>query len=156
MTLDEIEFRTLDYTNDAEIRAYLRLFWDLPLEHNEYFTLRSETFLDDAVRSARATERPTTTFSGIALHASQVVGLHLLHRFEEYEQIGVHIAGLWVHPDYRGIGIARTLKASGETWARSIGATFMNTNVHAQNDRMRAINEQAGYSLFRYNMRKRL
>jgi RimJ/RimL family protein N-acetyltransferase len=85
-----------------------------------------------------------------------MVGLHILRRFEEWEQVGVHIAGLWVDEEYRGRGIARELKRRGEDWARSVGATFVNTNVQSQNERMLAINERAGFSVFRYNLRKRL
>ena len=156
MTLQDIEFRTLDYSNDAEMREYLRLFWDVPLEHNEYFTPRSEEFLADYMETARRTETPESTFPGIALHEGKIVGLHIVRRFEEWEQIGAHIAVLWVHPDYRGIGIARKLKADGENWARSVGATFMNSNIHPGNRRMLEIAEHAGFSLFRFNMRKRL
>lgn len=156
MTLSEIEFRELDYTSEAETRAYLRLLWDLPLEQNAYFTRRSEAFLEDWMQKARATENPANTYNGIALHLGEIVGLHVLRRYEEYEQVGAHIAGLWVHPSRHKMGIARTLKEKGEAWARSIGATFINTNVHAGNERMLEINARAGFSLFRYNMRKRL
>ncbi|MEI9892911.1 MAG: GNAT family N-acetyltransferase [Chthoniobacter sp.] len=156
MPLQEIEFRTVDYSSDTELRTYSRLFWNIPLEHNAYFTCRSESFLDDYVATARQTEDAGNTFSGIALHQGEIVGLHLVRRYEEWEQVGVHIAGLWVHPEYRGIGIARTLKNQGETWARSIGATFINANIQAGNRRMLKISEQAGFSLFRFNMRKRL
>lgn len=31
-----IEFRTLDYSNKAELMEYMRLFWASPLEYNEY------------------------------------------------------------------------------------------------------------------------
>lgn len=156
MTLRDIEFRTLDYSNDAEMRTYLRLFWDIPLQHNEYFTRRSDEFLTDYMETARRTETPENTFSGIALFGIEIVGLHIVRRFEEWEQIGAHIVALWVHPDYRGIGIARKFKTDGENWARSVGATFMNSNIHPGNRRMLAIAEQAGFSLFRFNMRKRL
>lgn len=156
MTLRDIEFRTLDYSNDAEMRTYLRLFWDIPLQHNEYFTRRSDEFLTDYMETARRTETPENTFSGIALLGIEIVGLHIVRRFEEWEQIGAHIVALWVHPDYRGIGIARKFKTDGENWARSVGATFMNSNIHPGNRRMLAIAEQAGFSLFRFNMRKRL
>src|SRR5262245_40042261 len=117
-TVGDIEFRTLDYANDAEMHSYFRLFWDLPLEHNEYFTRRSGSLLDEWLRKARENERPSNTFSGIALDRGRIVGLHILHRYEEYEQVGAHIAGLWVHPDYLHLGIARTLKENGESWAR--------------------------------------
>ncbi len=156
MNLDDIEFRTLDYVADSEVRAYIRLFWDIPLEHNEYFTRRSDSFVDDWVISARKSESPSNTFPGIALHGAEIVGVHVARRFEEWEQVGVHIAGLWVHPSYRGLGIARVLKANGENWARSVGAMFMNTNVQAENHRMMSINEQSGFTLYRYNLRKRL
>ncbi len=156
MNLSEIEFRTLDYDNAEEIRAYFRAFWDISLEHNEYFTRRSESFVSEWIESARKTEEKALTYAGVALHSGTIVGLHLLRRFEEWEQVGVHIAGLWVHPTYRGVGIARTLKLQGEEWARAIGATFMNTNVQSGNLKMLSINERAGFSLFRYNIRKRL
>ena len=47
MELSHIEFRTLDYSNDEELRAYFRAFWDILLEQNEYFTRRSDTFVSD-------------------------------------------------------------------------------------------------------------
>ena len=156
MTLQEIEFRTLNYSDDTEMRTYLRLFWEVPLEHSEYFTRRSEEFLAEYMATARKTETPDNTYSGIALHRGEIVGLHIVRRFEEYEQIGVHIVALWVRRDYRGLGIARKFKIEGETWARTVGATFMNSNIHAGNARMLELAEQAGFSLFRFNMRKRL
>ena len=156
MNLNEIDFRTLDYASDTEMRAYFRLFWDIPLEWNDYFTRRSDSFLSDWMQTARKTEDTTNTFSGIALKSGDIVGVHILRRITEWEQVGVHIAGTWVHPSWRELGIARVLKANGENWARYIGATFVNTNIQASNHRMVAINEQAGFSLFRFNMRKRL
>jgi hypothetical protein len=61
-----------------------------------------------------------------------------------------------VRSDYRGLGNARKFKTDGENWARSVGATFMNSNIHPGNHRMLEIAGQAGFSLFRFNMRKRL
>jgi GNAT superfamily N-acetyltransferase len=154
--LSDIEFRTLDYSDDAETRAYLRLLWDIPLEQNAYFTRRSEAFLEEWMQSARTTEDTSNTYSGIALHRAEIVGVHVVRRYVEYEQVGAHIAGLWVHPSYRRQGIAGVLKENGEAWARSIGAVFLNTNVHAENERMLAMNVRAGFAVFRYNLRKRL
>lgn len=156
MNLQDIEFRTLDYSNDVEMRTYLRLFWEIPLEHNEYFTRRSEAFLADYMETARKTETPDNCYSGIALHRGEIVGLHIVRRFEEWEQIGAHIVALWVHPEYRGLGIARHFKTEGENWARSVDATFLNSNVHTGNHRMLEIARQAGFTPFRINLRKRL
>lgn len=84
------------------------------------------------------------------------MGLHLLRFFEETEGPAAHIAGLWVHPDYRRIGIARRLKADGEAWARGVGARFLNTNVVPENAAMLRLNEAEGFRVFRFNMRKDL
>lgn len=156
MNLQDIEFRTLDYSNDAEMRTYLRLFWDILLEHNEYFTRRSDEFLAESMATARKTETSENYYSGIALHGGEIVGLHIVRRFEEWEQIGAHIVALWVHPKYRRLGIAHRFKTEGENWARSIGATFMNSNIHTGNHRMLELAEQAGFTPFRINLRKRL
>jgi len=156
VSIAEIEFRTVRVADVAEYRAYLRIFWDIPLGLNRYFTQRSDEFIDDWMRSARSRETDLNTFSGIALHQSAIVGVHILRIYEEYERRGAHIAGLWVRDGYRGLGIARTLKEDGEAWARRVGAAFLNTNVHVENTEMARFNEKAGFKVFRLNMRKDL
>ena len=156
ISLETIEFRTVRREGDAEFLAYQRLFWDLPLSQNPYFERRTDEFVESWARSARERETPDNTFSGIALHGEKIVGLHLLRFYEEYEGPAAHIAGLWVHPDYRRIGIARRLKIDGEAWARSVGARFLNTNVMPENAAMLRLNQAEGFHVFRLNMRKDL
>jgi|SRR5271157_5666586 len=108
------------------------------------------------MQSARAEETDLNTFSGIALHRYAIVGVHILRAYEEYERLGAHITGLWVHEGYRGIGIARRLKDNGEAWARRVGEEFLNTNVQVENAEVLRINEKAGFTVFRLNMRKDL
>ena len=156
ISLEEIEFRTVRADDPKEFRTYLRIFWDIPLQHNRYFTKRSDAFIDDWMASARAQETEQNTHSGIAVHGDDIVGIHILRAYEEYERQGAHIAGLWVREDLRRFGIARRLKEAGEAWARSIGAEWLNTNVQADNAQMLRINERAGFRLFRMNLRKDL
>jgi GNAT superfamily N-acetyltransferase len=155
-SLEAIEFRTVRQEDDAEFLAYLRLFWDHPLGQNPYFKQRTDAFVERWARSARERETSDNTFSGIALHGEEIVGLHLLRLYDEYEGPAAHIAALWVHPDYRRIGIARRLKLKGEVWARIVGAKFLNTNVTPENDAMLRLNEDHGFRVFRLNMRKDL
>jgi GNAT superfamily N-acetyltransferase len=155
VSITEIEFRTVRSADAAEYCTYLRLFWDIPIGLN-HFTRRSDEFIENWMRSARAKETDLNTFSGIALHRGAIVGVHILRTYEEYERLGAHIAGLWVREGYRGIGIARRLKENGEGWARRVGAEFLNTNVHVENAGMLRINERAGFRVFRLNMRKDL
>jgi ribosomal protein S18 acetylase RimI-like enzyme len=80
----------------------------------------------------------------------------VVRRFEEGPLIGAHIGGLWVAERCRRQGVARRLKSMGESWARAIGAAFLNTNVLVDNQRMLALNHELGFVDYRINMRKRL
>lgn len=151
-----IEYRTLNYADTEEIRRYLTLFYEIPALLDEFYFPKSPEFIEASIVTARQLETPTNTFSGIAIEHGKVIGLHILRRFEEGALIGAHIAGLWVDDRRRGVGVARTLKAHGEAWARSIGADFLNTNVHVANARMLEIDERCGFAPYRINLRKRL
>ena len=82
--------------------------------------------------------------------------MHVLRKFTEFDSIGAHIANLWVKEKHRGNGIARELKVRGESWAKSIGATFINTNVLPDNKIMLNINKNHGFNVYKINMRKRI
>lgn len=152
-----IEFRTLDYANTAEIQRYLELFYEIPAELDDaYYVPKSSDFIASCIATAREQEDPTNTFCGIALTQDEIVGLHILRRFQDSAVVGAHIAGLWVAEEHRRAGIARSLKERGEEWARSIGASFVNTNVAVTNVRMIEINQRIGFKPYKVNLRKRL
>jgi ribosomal protein S18 acetylase RimI-like enzyme len=167
-----IEFRTLDYKDVAEVRAYLELLYAISAEGDEFHFDRSAEFIDRAVIKARREEDESNTFAGIALdraptmaastllrgrvRGKEIVGLHVLRRFEEGPSIGAHIGGLWVAERCRHQGVARRLKTMGESWARGIGAAFLNTNVLVNNERMLRLNRELGFVDYRINLRKRL
>ena len=159
-----LEFRTLDYGDIAEVRAYLELLYGMSVEGDDYRFEKSREFIDRAVLKARREEDESNTFAGVALEratgsqkrAASIVGLHLLRRFEEGPLIGAHVAGLWVAEHRRRQGVARHLKAMGERWARGIGAAFLNSNVLVNNERMLKLNHELGFVDYRINLRKRL
>jgi GNAT superfamily N-acetyltransferase len=154
------EFRTLNYRDVAEVRAYLYLLFAISAEGDEFHFDKSDEFVDRAVLKARREEDESNTFAGMALErgerGQQIIGLHVVRRFEEGPLIGAHVGGLWVAERCRRQGVARRLKAMGERWARSIGAAFMNTNVLVDNQRMLALNHELGFVDYRVNLRKRL
>lgn len=157
-----IELRTLNYRDVDELRDYLTLLAQISAHGDEFHVERSSEDIDRAVLKARREEDESNTFAGIALERRapgqrrEIVGLHILRRFEEGPLVGAHIGGLWVLERCRRQGIARRLKAMGESWARSIGAAFINTNVLVHNQRMLDFNRSLGFSDYRINMRKRL
>jgi ribosomal protein S18 acetylase RimI-like enzyme len=167
----DIEFRTLDYGDIAEVRAYLELLYAISAEGDEFHVERSAEFIDRAVIKARREENGSNTFAGIAiarprssgdrnakgqLRGKEIVGLHVLRRFEEGPTVGAHIGGSWVARHCRRQGVALRLKAMGESWARRIGAAFLNTNVLVNNAGMLELNRRLGFVDYRINMRKRL
>lgn len=151
-----IEYRTLDYKDVAEVREYLRLLYAISVDGDEFHFEKSDELIDRAVIKARREENASNTFAGLAREARQIVGVHLLRRVEEGPLIGAHAAGLWVAERWRRQGVAKTLKARGEAWARSIGAEFMSTNVLVGNTAMLALNHALGYRDYRIHLRKRL
>jgi GNAT superfamily N-acetyltransferase len=154
------EFRTLNYRDVAEVRAYLSLLFDISAEADEFHFDKSAEFIDRAVIKVRREEDESNTFAGMAIErrgsGSEIIGLHVVRRFEEGPLVGAHIGGLWVAERCRRQGVARRLKAMGESWARSIGAAFLNTNVLVDNQSMLALNRELGFAPYRVNLRKRL
>ncbi len=151
-----IEYRTLNYKDTAEVREYLSLLYAISGEGDAYHFDKPPEFIDRCVIKARREENLSNTFAGLAIQGREIVGLHLLRRFEEGPCVGAHIAGLWVAERCRRRGVARQLKAMGESWARSIGAEFLNSNVLFGNARMLELNHELGFVDYRINLRKRL
>jgi ribosomal protein S18 acetylase RimI-like enzyme len=85
-----------------------------------------------------------------------MVGVIRLNMMTIDQRPACHVRALWVHPDHRGRGVATRLKELAETWARVMGAAFMDTNVRVTNERMIALNTKMGYDVARLNFRKRL
>jgi GNAT superfamily N-acetyltransferase len=153
---EAIVFRTLNYGDLAEVRAFVTLLYAISAEADAFHFDKSPEFIDRCVVKARREENPSNTFSGLALRGKEMVGVHSLRRFEEGALVGAQVAGLWVAKHCRRQGVARTLKAQGEAWARSIGAHFLNSNVLVQNAAMLELNRQLGFESYRVNLRKRL
>lgn len=151
-----IEYRTLNYRDITEVRAFLGLLYAIAADLDPYHFEKSEEFIDRCLVKARREEDASNTFAGLALERTEIVGLHVLRRFEEGPLVGAHVAGLWVAERCRRRGVARRLKALGESWARSIGAAFLNSNVLVTNEPMRQLNRQLGFDEYRVNLRKRL
>jgi len=151
-----IEYRTLNYRDTRELRAFLELLYAIAAVQDPYHFEKTPEFIDRALVKARREEDASNTFAGLALEGRAIVGLHVLRRFEEGPSVAAHVAGLWVAERHRRRGIARQLKALGEAWARSIGASFLNSNVLVTNEPMLRLNRQLGFDDYRVNLRKRL
>lgn len=70
--------------------------------------------------------------------------------------MAAHIQTLWVDPDFRKQGIAKSLKAQGEQWAKEQKLDHISTFVHGKNGSMMALNETLGFELVGYKLRKKI
>jgi len=154
--LDDIEFRTARGDDPIEYRSYMRIYWDIQVGIDPGFTRRSDAFLDSWIEDVRDRETERNTHNGIALHEGEIVGLYTVRAHDVYGRLGAHVAGLWVHEDYRRMGVAATLREQAEAWARGIGAEFLSANVHVDNERMLELSEEAGFEVFQLHIRKDL
>lgn len=151
-----IEYRTLNYRDPNEIRQYLSLLYDISRAGDAYHFEKSPEFIDWCMIKARREENESNTFAGLAHVRREIVGLHILRRFEEGPLVGAHMGGLWVAERCRRQGVATRLKGMGEEWARSIGASFLSSNVLVGNAAMLELNHRLGYEDYRIQLRKRL
>ena len=157
ITISDIHFRQLDYADRNEVSRFQHLFWHVPVAlEDEYLSERTPEFMAAYIDRSIATENETNTFSGLALSQGEIVGIHVLIKMDLLDSVGAHITNLWVNEKYRGKGIAKELKKRGELWAKSIGAEFLNTNVHPDNEIMLSVNKAYGFKPYKINMRKRL
>lgn len=151
-----IEYRTLNYRDHSEVRQYLSLLYDISRAGDAYHFEKSPEFIDRCMIKARREENESNTFAGLAHERGEIVGLHILRRLEEGPLVGAHMGGLWVAERCRRQGVATRLKAMGEGWARSLGASFLSSNVLVGNAPMLELNRRLGYEDYRIHLRKRL
>lgn len=81
----------------------------------------------------------------------------VLHRPRSSAQIVTgYIAGVFVHPDARRLGIGRLLTARAEEWFREQGVKGCELHVLESNGAGRAFWEEIGYAPISVGMRKKL
>ncbi|MBV6457026.1 MAG: hypothetical protein HONBIEJF_00131 [Fimbriimonadaceae bacterium] len=81
-------------------------------------------------------------FLCLAKNGDQFVGLAWVIRFSEsyYNEF------TGVHPDFRGRGIARSMKSRCIEWLREQGVSSIRTNNDSRNAPMITVNERLGYT----------
>lgn len=75
----------------------------------------------------------------------EIVGFHWARLREASLPRVAYLMSLWVHPDYRGHGIATGLKRRMEQWLIEQGVAEVRTDVHIANERMLELNQKLGF-----------
>jgi len=61
------------------------------------------------------------------------------------EHLQVHVVGVWVHPDHRGVGLLGRLVGEVERWATDHGVSRLRLLVHEDNPRAQAAYRKLGF-----------
>ncbi len=150
----EISYRRADFTNNSELRIIGEVDARIPLAYDT-----GHVFAEASI-SARLDfyqQLAEDDFFDVATAGNDLIGFHIIRKTPYPPELFIgSIISLWVHPDYRGKGIAGNLKARGEYWARAKSLEFLQTQVHVQNQRMIEVNREHGYEVAYLNLRKQL
>ena len=148
----DLIYRNINKDDLSEVRIIAEIDARIPLGFDTSYNF-TEAAVDS--RFEYLTSVPNEDFFEVVTSRGAIVGFHLVKKIPYTPNFLIgSIITLWVHPDFRNIGIASKLKSRAEMWARENGLIFMQTNVHESNTRMLKINQSNGYIPAYINLRK--
>ncbi len=150
----DITYRIANPENETELRRIAEADARVPIDFDPSYAFEEGSIsarLDFYQGLGKA------DFFEVAVLGPELIGLHIIRKTPHPPQLFIgSIISLWVHPEHRRRGIARTLKARGEQWARASGLVFLQTHVHVNNHRMLDVNRGQGYEVAYLQLRKPL
>ena len=151
-----ISFRRAHLHDPQEIRFICEIDSTIPPLFD------TEFLIDEAVVQSRIkeyTEKLTDDdfFDVAVTDTGRVVGFHILHikpHFKNAKKAMVHT--LWVAENFRKQKIAQTLKNRAESWAKFHKLNHIETWVSKKNENMIKLNQNLGFEIVNYKMRKNI
>ncbi len=149
----EISYRSVDLNNLKEMEEIAAIDMTIPAKFDSFFTVNKKTISE---RLDQLLKFKNDDFFEVALSPSgKIIAYHALTQFKTpHGLMAADVHTLWVDPEFRLKGIARTLKAKGEAWAKAHKLHHISTFVSAKNTKMLSINEKNGFELIGHKMRK--
>lgn len=156
LTLQEVTVRPASLADDAFIARLIPRFVEFgpPAWHDPELLMAS--FAGDLRAALR--DLPAGHALYIAERAGEPLGfIHL--ELREDAMTGIrhgHVSDLAVAREAEGVGVARTLMAAAETWARRLDLPFLTLAVFSTNVRARRLYASLGYGEDLLRLRKPL
>lgn len=151
-----ILYRRVNLTDPEEMQAIAEIDMTIPALYDSMFEVNEATIADRLKQLMKCHEND---FFDVAFaDDGKIVGYHFMNQFKSPPNgvMAADIQTLWVDPEYRRQGIARTLKERGEAWARDQKLSHISTFVNAKNLPMQALNQDLGFELVGYKLRKKI
>lgn len=151
----ELSYRNVDLNDPVEMGFIAATDMTIPALYDSLFKVNEKTISE---RLSQLLKCKADDFFEVAVDGSgKIVGYHALTQFKTpHGLMAADIQTLWVDPEFRQRGIAKTLKTRGEAWAKAKGLHHIATFVNAKNERMVSLNNENGFELIGHKMRKLL
>jgi ribosomal protein S18 acetylase RimI-like enzyme len=114
---------------------------EIPLQYNPQSVSPKEVEAGLTERIKLYQELKSPNFAKAILANDKVIAFHVLECFQK-NPLAAKIITLWVHPNYRKMGLAKKLKTEGVNWAKENKMNFIQTGVHKANSHMLDINKK--------------
>lgn len=151
----EIEYRKVNRTNIEEMTFIANEDSKIPLLYDSEYVW-NESSTDNRLNFYKQLIASDDYFE-IATSNKKIVGFHIVKKVPYPPDIFIgDIITLWVATEFRGKGVASTLKLRAEKWARDLGLAYLQTEVHSANSQMLSINKKNGFDISQYTLRKKL
>gem|GEM_PF-544086 len=149
-----ITYRRVELNNEKEMREIASIDATIPPLFDGKFKVNEESIEGYYQQLMKCTSQD---FFDVVVNEGKIIGFHFMYQFKSsHGLMAAHVHTIWVHPDFRKRGIAKTLKDRGERWAKEHRLDHISTFVHGKNSAMLDLNEELGYELVGYKLRKPL
>lgn len=150
----DITYRRVHLNDAIEMQEIAAIDATVPALFDNKFKVNEESISRSLQQLMKCT---SDDFFDVAVISEKIIAFHFMNQFKStHGMMAANIQTIWVHPDFRKQGIAKELKDRGEKWAKEHKLDHISTFVHGKNSAMLALNEDLGYELVGYNLRKQL
>lgn len=150
--MSEYTFRRAQIENDAEIKFIAEIDNTIPALLDSDFVV-NEKMNQDRMKFLKSCQEED--FFDVVLDSHHnIVAFHVVKKVPYFDRFAGRIDTLWVSPNHRKKRLAFTLKQRAEKWALELNLDHLHTWVHSDNKKMKLLNEQMGYRIVNYKMRK--
>ncbi len=148
-----ITYRRVDLNDIKEMQIIAAIDMAIPAKFDSMFKVNAKTIAERLEQLMKC--QPSDFFEVALSDGEKIVGYHFLNQFKgPHGVLAANIQTLWVAPEFRRQRIARVLKERGELWAKANKLDHISTFVHAKNPGMSALNQDLGYELVGYKLKK--
>lgn len=150
----KIKFRRIDFKNLDELNFIAKIDVGIPAKFDGDFSIDQEAVEKMLQALCKFTDND---FCEVAVDPkNEIIAYHIIKKMPYMNRFAGSVHTLWVAPEYRNQGLATQIKKRGEKWAKENNLDHIYTWVHVDNLKMQNLNQELGYEIVNYKMKKKL